>query len=75
VRGPRADAVDGDEVGDGLLVGELVEPVDLQGTAGDVLGERAQVPDLGVREPGGDAQRLGVVVEDLLGRRRVTSRS
>ena len=36
----------------------------------DVLGQRAQVRDLGVREPGGRAQLLGIVGQHLLRRRR-----
>ena len=46
VRAPHADALDGDELGDHLLVGQLVQALELQLAGERVLGEGAQVADL-----------------------------
>jgi hypothetical protein len=70
VRAPFADALDRDEFGDHGFVIELIEAVELEAAAEDVLGERAQVEDLCPRQPGRRAQLLGVGVEDRLRRRR-----
>ena len=53
-----------------LLVGELVQALELELAGDHVLGERAQEADLRAREAGGGAQLFGVVGEDLLRRRR-----
>ena len=65
---PLADALDGHELARHLLVGQLLQARELQLSGQDVLGEAAQRGGLGVREPGGRAQRIGVVGEDLLRR-------
>ncbi len=57
------------EVADHLVVGQLGEPLELELPGQHMLGQRAQVDDLGAREARRGAQRLGVLVEDLLWRR------
>ena len=52
------------------LVGELVQALELEFAAEDVLGQGAQEADLGAREPRRGPQLFGVVGEDLLGGRR-----
>jgi hypothetical protein len=47
VRAPGPEPADGDQLGDHLLVGKLVEAVELQRPVKDVLGQRAQEGDLG----------------------------
>jgi len=66
VRRPLAEALDRDELPDGLVVGQLVEAVELERAVEDVLGERAQVGDLRVRETTG-AQSLGVIPRSCSG--------
>jgi hypothetical protein len=65
VGAPGADALDRHELGDHLLVGQRVEPLELERAVVHVLGQRAQVHPLGARETD-RAQLVGVVVEDLL---------
>ena len=67
--GPLAEAADRDDLLDRLLVGELVEPIQLE-LAGDHMGgEVAQVLDLAAREAR-SAQRLLLGLQQLLGGRR-----
>ena len=73
VRAPLADALDRGELGHDLLVGELLEAVELELAGEHVLGQRAQEGRLGAREADGDAQLLGLVGQDLLRRRRVAA--
>jgi hypothetical protein len=70
---PLADALDGGQLADHLAVRQVVEPVELDLAGQDVLRQRSQVGDLGAREPARRAQRLGVVGEDLLRRRRAAA--
>ena len=67
---PQAETLDGDELGDHLLVGQLVQALELELAGEHVLGERAQEADLRAREARGGAQLFGLVGEDLLRRRR-----
>jgi hypothetical protein len=69
VGAPLPDPLDGRQLGDDLLVRELVQTLELELAAQDVLGQRAQEADLGAREPGRRTELLGVVIEDLLRRR------
>ena len=73
MRGPLADALDRDELARHLLVRLGLERGELQLAGEDVLGQRAQRDGLGVREPGRDPQRVRVVGEDLLRRRRAAA--
>ena len=66
---PDADALDGNQLGDHLLVGQLVQALQLEFPGEGVLGQRAQVADLRAREARGGAQLFGLIREDLLGRR------
>ena len=56
-----------------VVVVELVEALELERAVDDVLGERAQVADLGAREAARGAQLLGVGGEHLRGRRRAAA--
>ena len=67
LRGPAAEAADGDDLLDHLLVAELVEPVELQLAAEHVGGEVADVLGLAAGEAGA-AQVLLARLEQLLGR-------
>ena len=73
VRAPLADALHGDELGDDLVVGQVVEALELELAGDHVLGERAQERRLRPREPGREAHLVGVGREDLLGRGRVAA--
>ena len=61
------DAVEAGKLAQDLFVGQLLEVGDLQLAGEDVLGERAQRDDLGVREAGGRAHGVRVVGEEFLG--------
>jgi hypothetical protein len=73
VGAPEADALDGRQLGDHLVVFQGVEALQLEFPADDVLGQRAKEADLGPRETRRGPQGRGIVVQDLL-RRRGTAR-
>ena len=58
--------------GDHLLVGKSIEMVQVQRAVEHLLGERAQVRNLRVREADRLTQLIGIVLEDLHGRGRAT---
>src|SRR5207247_679864 len=73
VRAPDAEPLDRGQLRYHPLVGQSVQPRQFELAGEGVLGERAQVGDLGPREAGSRAQLFGLLAEDLLRRRRTAA--
>jgi hypothetical protein len=61
VGAPGAHPLDHDQLGDYLLVGKLIETIEVEPAVGHVLGERAKQDDLGLKQTDGQAQLVGVI--------------
>ena len=65
MRRPFADPTDGGQLSNYFLVGQLADVVEVERAGLNLLGERAQVGDLRIREADCGAQLLGVIGEDF----------